>query len=200
MIQAKAETLGQAKLEKPLEDKMTPYVEGILEAADLFPSAAGDLNDADSNRVIFVGMNLALFQATQSTRSETKQAQRLDELFEIADRKKVRDFDEDELSKETRNLLRPLANVGLFTNPQVVKQLLPPGSREAERFAPWVRYDDAGNPMVTIPAPSLEEEQGNDPSSWGTFVTRIVEEQDMFEGGVLAEALRIIDDGIERAG
>src|SRR5207253_8881877 len=99
------------------------------------------------------------------------------------DRNKIQSLDDTQLRRRTQNFLRPLAYVTLFSNHALVQRLLPPGSKEAQRFAAWVRYDDPANPTVALPSPSVDEEKGNDPASWGSFVRKIVEEQDASNGG-----------------
>ena len=201
LLRATGEELGEVPLQDPSEDDVESFVDDVVNAGTLFPGAAADVEEADRNTFVFVGMYLAVSTEARGPGADAEDvaSERLDELFEAADREKVADFDDEELQERTDVLLRPLANVTLFTTPAVIKQLAPMGSAQVERSSAWLRYDDGGNPVVTIPAPTLEEEQEADPASWGTFVKRIVAEQDIADGNPLSNVLTMVDDEIERS-
>lgn len=201
-MRTQTSALGRTKLEPPARKTLRPFLDSLTAAADIVVAAAEDFGDADANTLIYVGMDLALAQLSRSpgstgrSTSRSDQSQTLDELLEAADQENARGFDAD-LAERVRRLMRNLAYAALLTDPELVKQLLPPGSSNASRFAAWVRYDSQGNPTVTIPERGRKMETGNDPASWNSFIDAVSAEQET-QGSILGEAISEIDDEAER--
>ena len=203
-LRVEAAELAGADLAVALQNSVAGYVDAVLDAAGLFPDAAMDVSDGDNRTLSFVGTEFAVYRAARSTSmvaslDQDQASAQLDNLLEAADRDEVSRWSDRELHRRTSMLFRPLAHVGLFSDPSLVKRLLPPGSEEAHRFAHWVKYDDAGNPSVSLPTPTFEEESGTDPTSWGSFVSTTVAEREFPGSGTLTQVLRVIDDEVEDA-
>ena len=201
IVRGAAEELGEIPVQDLSEDEVTSFVDDVLNAGKLFPAAAEDMEQPDRNTFVFVGMYLAVSTTAKGPGADPEDvaSERLDELFEAADRENVGDFDDEELQERTEILIRPLAYTTLLTTPAVIKQLAPMGSPQAERFNAWLTYDDGGNPVFKIPAPTPEEARVADPASWGSFVKRIVAEQDLADGNPLSDVLTMVNDEIERS-
>lgn len=202
MLQEQASALGHTTLEQPVRGSLRPFLESMTAAAEMVVEAAADLSDAEANTFIYVGMDLAILLAsggpgTAAPSAVPGRSQALNELLDAADREKVRDLDERELGEEIRRLLRPLANITLLSDPVLVKQLVPPGSPTAARFAHWVQYDEQENPTIAIPPRSRAEESGNDPTSWNSFIEALGTERDT-EGSILGDTIEEINVTAER--
>lgn len=193
-------------------DPLGPLLKELGDLGNLYQAitegAYGAASQKEANVYAVAGLKKALTETLKlipgaglattlaSTAIETQGREWIDEFLGAEEKKRVENLDPEGLAKELEQHLRPLATLALFTNPELVKHLIPPGSPTAARFAAWVHYDEQGNPTVTIPPPSKEEEPGNDPTSWNSFIEALGAERDT-EGSALGEAVTRIDDKVE---
>lgn len=203
MLASQAGSLVAIPTDRPLGDELDPFLGGLEATGMMLLTANDDIDtDTDTNTFVYVGMDYALFKATQAPTGKAPGGarlsgpRRLDDLFERADQENVHDLSSGELAELVRETLRPLAYLSILGNPELVKRLLPSGSPEASRFAAWVEYDSQGNPTVTLPPPSLGEESGEDPASWNSLVVTLIDEGDI-EGSQFGEVVEKIYDEVE---
>jgi len=199
VVRQSAAALGAKTLQPPVEPLTRPYVDAIVGAIDQLKDEAKSLGDKDANLLVYVGAQYAVYKVATGAGLGTleRDNERLAKLLEAAKDDDVANFDDDELAKKTSYLVRPLAHAGLFKEDAAVKQLIPPGSREATTFAAWVKYDETGNPTVTLRSPD-DDVSSDDPTSWGAFVDKILAERHVATG-VLSRVLFALEDQIERS-
>jgi hypothetical protein len=175
-------------------DPITPLLGEIADLGNLYQAitegAYGAATEKEANIYAVAGLKKALSETVKlipgaalvttvaSTAIETKGGDWIDEFLSADEKRRVENLDPEGLAKELERHLRPLATLALFTNPELVKHLLPPGSPTAARFATWVHYDEQGNPTMTIPPPGNQDESGNAPASWNNFVDALSVERD----------------------
>lgn len=200
VVRQGAAALGAKTLQAPVEPLTQPYVDAIVGAVDQLKDTAKSLGDDDANLLVYVGARYAVYKVAAGGGLGTleRDNERLTKLLEAAKDDDVANFDDDELARKTSHLLRPLAYAGLFKNDVVVKQLIPPGSKEATEFGAWVKYDEAGNPTVTLRSPD-DDVSTADPTSWNAFVDKILAERSETKDGVLNDVLLALESQIERS-
>ena len=200
VVRQRAAALGAKPLQAPVEPLTQPYVDGIVGAVDQLKDEAKSLGHDDANLLVYVGARYGVYKVADGGGLGTleRDNERLTKLLEAAKDDDVANFDDDELARKTSNLLRPLAYAGLFKNDAVVKQLIPPGSREATTFGAWVKYDETGNPTVTLRSPD-DDVSNADPTSWSAFVDQILAEGTEAKDGLLSDVLLALESQIERS-
>ena len=198
VVKQGAADLGAKTFQAPVDPLTQPFVDGIFSAVGQLNDAAKDLSDHDANLLVYVGGRFAVYRLASGGGLGTleRDNERLTALLDDAEREDVAKFDDDELTKKTSNLLRPLVFAGLFKNDAVVKQLIPPGSMEATNFGAWVTYDETGDPRVTLRSPGDNDDR-SDPTSWSAFVDKILETRRT--AGLLSAVLSALESQIERA-
>ncbi len=201
VVRRGAAALGARTLQAPVEPLTQPYVDAIVGAVDHLKDTATSLGDDDAKLLVYVGARYALYKVADGGGLGTleRDNERLTKLLKAAKDDDVANFDDDELARKTSHLLRPLAYAGLFKNDAAVKQLIPPGSREATDFGAWVQYDETGNPTVTLRSPD-DDVSNADPTSWSAFVDKILaERREGKKGGLLSDVLFALESQIERS-
>ena len=197
VVRQRAADLGAKTLQGPVQPLTQPFVDGIFGAMGHLKAAAKSLSDHDANLLVYVGARYAVYKVATGGGLGTleRDNERLTALLNDAEREDVAKFDDGELAKQAGYQLRPLAYAGLFKNDAVVKQLIPPGSTEARTFGAWVKYDETGDPDVTLRSP--DDDDSSDPTSWSAFVEQFLETRR--SAGLLGSVFTALEDQIERS-
>jgi hypothetical protein len=192
------------------EDPLGPLLDEIGLLGNFFQTvtqgAHGAADEKDANIFAVAGLKKALTEALEAipvagvavtvatTAAETQGGAWIDEILSDGEKERIKNLDAEGLSKELERYLRPLAAVSIFGNPALVKQLLPPGSPEAERFSRWVHYAPDGSVTIEDMAPKAP---GKNEGSMNDLLMALADEGHMDPPSGLGKAIRSINDKVE---